>query len=117
MDGWFDSIPDFPLPHFSHDTGGDPIAIAQQIRAQLAASIVVVGVPGINGYVSPIDYIELEAIAGRPDFVFNVTQIDKIGVIKQDLTNALHCTNTPCKLCERRPTSSGNNQSRENLTF
>jgi hypothetical protein len=56
---------------------------------------------GINGYQTPIDYTELVDIAGRADYVFNVTQIDHIADIKNDLTNKLHCTTTPCQFISR----------------
>ncbi len=43
-----------------HDIGDDPIAVANSIRAQYPGTLISsVGVPGINGYLSPIDYQEL----------------------------------------------------------
>lgn len=47
-----------------HDAGADPVPIAQSLTAIYGVRILCVGVPGINGLLSPVDVAELVVSLG-----------------------------------------------------
>lgn len=83
---WIENLFDF-----SHNVGSDPIPIAQQIRQQYGATIVSVGVPGINGFLKPIDLNELYGISGNPSLVINVQDISQLPAFERPIELLLPC--------------------------
>jgi hypothetical protein len=86
--------------YFSHDVGADPVQIAQQLLQTFPGSIIVsIGVPGINGQLSPIDYTELLGISGGiVQNVFNITDITQINTILQPVKMLIDPCQVPCML-------------------
>lgn len=42
--------------NFRHNVGSDPVPIATQIKATFTSAIISIAVPGVNGWLQPVDY-------------------------------------------------------------